>query len=70
MGETSTRISVLDLDALRDAFKISAREHHIEGPQWASYAEQFLKDAKNGKAPMRGITGALAMDSEQSMTLR
>ena len=69
MGETSTRISVLDLDALRDAFKISAREHHIEGPQWASYAEQFLK-RQEWKGPDEGIAGALAMDSEQSMTLR
>jgi len=67
MGEiASKRISVLDLDALREAFKISARQHHVEGPEWASYAEQFLKDAKNGKAPARGIAGALTVDSQHS----
>lgn len=71
MGEIANkRISVLDLDALREAFKISARERHVEGPEWANFAEQFLKDAKNGKAPERGIAGALAMHSEQSMALR
>jgi hypothetical protein len=70
MGKTADKpISVLDLDALREAFKISAREHHVEGPEWAHFAEQFLIDAQKGKAPARGIAGALVIDAEQSTTL-
>jgi hypothetical protein len=56
MGEIANkRISVLDLDTLREAFKISAREHHVEGPEWANFAELFLNSDKvhgvNGKSP-------------------
>jgi hypothetical protein len=38
-------ISVLDLDALREAFRASAREHHISDSEWSAYAELFLKQA-------------------------
>lgn len=56
MGKTAPkRISVLDLEELREAFKISAHEHHVEGPEWADYAAAFLKGTtdypRHGKAP-------------------
>lgn len=36
-------ISPFDLDALREAFKASAREQGITGAEWAVYAQLFLK---------------------------
>jgi hypothetical protein len=76
MGEIANkRISILDLDALREAFKISAREHHVEGPDWPHFAEQFLNNALNSwtkdlpTSSWEPATGRWVMDLEPAADL-
>lgn len=41
--EDDKRISVLDLEDLREAFRLAAPEQHIEGADRADYAALFLR---------------------------
>ncbi|WP_192255326.1 hypothetical protein [Mesorhizobium silamurunense] len=42
---TLGRLSVFELDALREAFKRSVRENNVTEIQWAEHAELFVKSA-------------------------
>ncbi|RUV94205.1 hypothetical protein EOA75_12180 [Mesorhizobium sp. M1A.F.Ca.IN.022.07.1.1] len=43
--DTLGRLSVFELDALREAFKRSVRENNVTEIQWAEHAELFVKSA-------------------------
>ncbi|RRI02743.1 hypothetical protein EH240_12220 [Mesorhizobium tamadayense] len=40
---TPGRMSVFELDALREAFRRSVRENNVTEIQWAEHAELFVK---------------------------
>ncbi|MDX8528535.1 hypothetical protein RFM68_29060 [Mesorhizobium sp. MSK_1335] len=37
------RLSIFELDALREAFRLSVRENDVTEAQWAQHAELFVK---------------------------
>ncbi|CAN7194287.1 hypothetical protein LJR234_000592 [Mesorhizobium amorphae] len=39
----SERLSAFDLDALREVFRKSVREHDVSAADWAEHAKLFLK---------------------------
>lgn len=43
--DTLGRLSVFELDALREAFKRSVRENNVTEIQWPEHAELFVKRA-------------------------
>ena len=43
--DTLGRMSVFDLDALREAFRRSVRDNNIPQVDWAKHAELFVKSA-------------------------
>ncbi|RRI02293.1 hypothetical protein EH240_12555 [Mesorhizobium tamadayense] len=58
------RISAFDIDALREAFKTSARENGVTGTEWAVFAQIFLKQTTTEfsedifvASPLEGKTG-------------
>lgn len=49
------RLSVFELDALREAFKRSVRENNVTEIKWAEHAELFVK--RMIRKESRGIRG-------------
>jgi hypothetical protein len=39
------RLSIFELEALREAFRRSVRENDVPEAEWARHAERFVKDA-------------------------
>jgi hypothetical protein len=46
--KTDQRLSIFELEALRDAFRQSVRENNVAEAQWARHAEHFVKTLQKG----------------------
>ena len=44
--DCAKRLSAFDLEALREAFKDSVREHNVPISDWAEFAKRFLQQAR------------------------
>ncbi|MFD1986808.1 hypothetical protein ACFSOZ_30715 [Mesorhizobium newzealandense] len=42
-GKGSQRLSLFDLDALREAFTKSVREHNVKDADWGEHARLFIQ---------------------------
>ena len=42
-SEDSQRLSLFDLDAIREAFMKSVREHNVKDSDWGEYARLFIQ---------------------------
>ena len=42
-GNRADRLPFFDLDALREAFKKSVREHNVTDADWAEHAKLFIQ---------------------------
>ncbi|MBZ9990850.1 hypothetical protein LB572_27470 [Mesorhizobium sp. BH1-1-5] len=49
------RLSLFELEALREAFRQSVRENDVAEAEWAQHAELFVKRALQQAAVSRGL---------------
>ncbi|WP_149906543.1 hypothetical protein [Mesorhizobium sp. SARCC-RB16n] len=60
-GKDSQRLSIFDLDALREAFMRSVHENNVTAAEWGEHAQQFIQqlaDQTLTEAAVSQITGA------------
>ena len=51
-SEDSQRLSLFDLDAIREAFMKSVREHNVKDSDWGEYARLFIQQvAETNRRP-------------------
>lgn len=48
-GKDGQRLSLFDLDALREAFLRSVREHNVKDADWGEHARQFIEQLADRK---------------------